>query len=295
MSRRRWMLALAGAALTVGVADAHGEGPPLSVRIVDPPPVAFESTALGHARHRVRITLANASSRPVALGVQSFRFLATKDGVTYDCADTDAAVVRLPLALDPGAAVTVERAVACETPMPGRYDVEVRAHPRDGSGSETTLGSFVLMIEAGPNAPVRVPWDPRLAAAATATHEIRPTLDPTAVRVIVAMINTTHGDVPLAPAKVLLHVMRRESTAPPCPDRTIDLAFAGTLGVGKSAELTSPVACDFSREGVYDLDVTVLSPSGRAKLAALTVRSAVLPTPHPLPQAKSPLGRQGPF
>lgn len=270
--------------------------PRLSVRIAAPPPVAFDSTALGHATHRVRITFGNPNSTPIALGPHLFRFTPTKDGLTYECED-GMDDTRWPMALDPGVSVTVERVVHCNTPLVGRYDVEVRARRTEPGAVENVLGSFVLTIDGGPNAPVRSPIDGRVWIAASATREIRPGLQSQSSmpRVHFAFVNTTRSDVALAPTRFALHVMRRESTAPPCPERIVDVPGTPAIAGAKTFSFATPLTCDFTREGVYDVDISLLTPNGRVKIGVVAIRAAVLPTPHTLPQSKSPIDRQGPF
>lgn len=284
-------------ALVAIARDSEADGVPrLSVRIAPPPAIAFDSTALGHATHRVRITFGNPNSSAIALGPHQFRFTPTKDGLTYDCGD-GSEDTRWPMSLEPGASITIERVVHCNTPLVGRYDVEVRARRTEPNAVENVLGSFVLTIDGGSNAPVRSPLDGRLWIAASATREIRPgqQSQSSMPRVHFAFVNATRGDVALAPSRFVLHVMRRESSAPPCPERIVDVPGTPAIAGAKTFSFAAPLVCDFTREGVYDVDVSLLTPNGRVKIGVVAIRAAVLPTPHTLPQSKSPIDRQGPF
>jgi hypothetical protein len=264
----------------------------LVVRVVDPAPVSFEATALGRATHHLRMALTNSGTRPVQLEALSFRVRPMKDGVLFSCSDPQSKDERWPATLDPGASFTLSRDVSCDTPLPGRYDVELRARPRGGPDeAERTYGSFAMHIEPGANPPVRIPWDASLHAAASGTKELRPSKDPNKARIVVALVNGTRNAVTLAPVHAMLRISRRGSTVAPCALREADLPFSGSLAPGRSQTLPMPVGCDLSAEAVYDVDVSISNPSGaKVHLATHAIRVGVLPPPPPRPE-DAPTGK----
>jgi hypothetical protein len=269
--------------LSASAVDATGEPTTLAMRVADPPPVAYEATALGRATHSIRLVMTNTGTRTVRLAPVVFRFRATRDNVTYACEDATGEAARWPATLDAGAAFTLRREVSCETPLPGRYEVALLGRPRGGADSaERVYGSFSLQIEAGANAPVRVPWEPALYAASSSTKDMWPTKDPSSARVVVALINASHAAVALAPVHATIRVSRRGSTTAPCAERGIELAFEGSLASGSSRAVTMPLGCALPAEAIYDVDVSIAGP-GNAKVHVAThsVRVGVIPPPSP--------------
>jgi hypothetical protein len=269
--------------LSASAVDATGEPTALAMRVADPPPVAYEATALGRATHSIRLVMTNTGPRTVQLAPVVFRFRPTRDNVTYACEDTTGEAARWPATLDAGATFMLRREVSCETPLPGRYEVAMLGRPRGGAdASERVYGSFSLQIEAGANAPVHVPWEPALYAASSSTKDMWPTKDPSSARVVVALINATHVPVALAPVHATLRVTRRGSTAPPCPERGVELAFNGSLASGSSRAVTMPLGCALAAEAIYDVDVSIAGASGaRVHVATHSIRVGVIPPPSP--------------
>ncbi|MBX3188778.1 MAG: hypothetical protein KF819_17300 [Labilithrix sp.] len=274
--------------LTVGAGArvAGADVQTLAVRIAEAPSISYDATALGRATHSLRLVVSNPGPRPIALSPLAFRFRATRESVAYACEEPQARDERWPKTLEPATSFTVIRDVTCDTPLPGRYDIEVRARPRGApDADERTYGSFVMTIEPGANPPVRVPWEPPLHAAASGTKELNPTADPNAAKIVVAMINGTRAPVTLSAQKAVVHVTRRGSRVAPCPERIADLPFTGSLGSGRSQSLTIPLRCDISADAVYDVEVTLASASGqRVRLATHAIRVGVLPPPGPRPE-----------
>jgi hypothetical protein len=279
--------------LALGLASAvtcplHAEGsiPTIMVRVTDPPSIPFEATALGRATHPIRLVISSSSPTPLSLDPLAFRFKPMRDGVMFSCDEPSAKDDRWPAMLEPGTNFTLTREVACETPLPGRYDVELRARPRGGPDSaERTYGSFGMVIEPGANPPVRLPWEAALHGAASATKEMRPSADPNKARVVVALINGTRAAITVAPVRATLRVARRGSTVAPCPERNVDLAFTGSLGPGRSQSLATPLGCKLDAEAVYDIDIAVANAAGaKVHLATHALRVGILPPPPPRPE-----------
>lgn len=279
-------IALAATMATGASVRAAGDAATLAVRITPPPPVAFDATALGRATHPFRLVLTNPSTRKIELAPLVFRLRPMHDGVTFSCDEPQARDDRWPQTLDAGASLTVTRDVACDTPLPGRYDVEVRARPRGGSDSEErTYGSFSMQIEPGANPPVRLPWDASLLGAAAGTTDMRPTKDPNAARIVVGLINATRAPVVLSSAQASLRVTRRGSTLPPCVDRNVELPFTGPLAPGRMQTFATPLGCVLSADAVYDVDVFLSNGAGaRVKLATHAIRVGVIPPPPARPE-----------
>jgi hypothetical protein len=288
-SPTRASVALIAMAMTSAIAaPLHAEGtiPTITVRVNDPPAVPFEATALGRATHPIRLVISSSSPTAIAVDPLAFRFKPMRDGVLFSCDDPQTRDDRWPSTIDPGTSFTLTREVACDTPLPGRYDVEMRARPRGGADStERTYGSFGLVIEPGPNPPVKLPWEGALHGAASATKEMRPSTDPNKARVVVALINGTRAAVTLTAVRAITRVTRRGSTVPPCPERSVDLAFSGSLGPGRTQSLATPLNCKLDAEAVYDVDVAIANPSGaKVHLATHALRVGILPPPPPRPE-----------
>ena len=278
--------ALVLALATTSNVHAGGDVATLTVRVVDPPSLTYEATALGRATHTLRLVLTNTGTRSAQLEPLAFRFRPLREGVLFSCDEPQIGDDRWPATLEAGASFTLTREVACDTALPGRYDVEMRARPRGGPESaERTYGSFVLRIEPGANPPVHVPWDASLQVAASGTKELRPTKDPKAVRIVLAMINGTRAPLTLAPVHASFRVTRRGSTVPPCPERGVDLAFTGALMPGRSQTLATPLGCELFAEAIYDVDIAIANAAGtKVHVATHAVRVGILPPPPPRPE-----------
>jgi hypothetical protein len=259
-----------------GAAFADGDAP-LALRVVDPPVVGYEVTALGRATHPLRVVVTNRSPRPASVTPLALRFVPTRDGITFPCDDPAGRDERWPASLEGGESFTLPQTIACTTPLPGRYEVEVRARPRGAPASaERSYGTFPLQIEPGPNPPVALPWEPALRAAASGTKDMRPSTNPAAARIVVAVVNGSRAPVALAPLHAVLRVTRRGSSIQACPDRVVDLAFTGTLAAGHMRALPMPLGCDISTEALYDVDVSVTNASGgRVRIATHVIRVTV--------------------
>ncbi len=282
---RVWAVFAGVCAAVVVPLAAHGDAGALAVRIADPIAVSYDTTALGRATHLLRLSIGNPGAQAMPIVPMAFRFRPMRDGVLFSCEEQIASDDRWPAALDPGASFTLGREISCETPLPGRYDVVVRARPRKGTeADERTYGSFALVIEPGANPPVRLPWDGTVHAVASVTKEMRPTKDPNHARVVVAMINGTRAPATLAPVSATFHVGRRGVRIAPCPDRRVDLSFGGALASGRTQMVAVPLGCELSQEAIYDVDVTIANGGGtQVKLASQAVRVGMLPPPGPRP------------
>lgn len=269
--------------LAASAVGASGEPTTLTLRVADPPPVAYEATTLGRATHSLRLVMTNTGARPVQLSPVVFRFRPTRENVTFTCEDTTGEVARWPATLDAGASYSLRREVSCETPVPGRYAVEMLGRPRGApDSSERSYGSFSLQIEAGANAPVHVPWEPALYAASSSTKDMWPTKDPSTARIVVALINASRSPVALAPLHATIRVTRRGSTVAPCPERGVELAFSGSLASGTSRAVTLPLGCALAAEAVYDVDVAIANDAGaKVHVATHAIRVGVVPPPSP--------------
>ena len=281
------LAALALALATTSEVHAGGDVATLAIRVADPPSVTYEATALGRATHTLRLVLTNTGSHTAQLEPLAFRFRPLRDGVLFSCDEPQVGVDdRLPATLEPGASYAFAREVTCDTALPGRYDVEMRARPRGAPDSaERTYGSFALRIEPGPNPPVHVPWDASLQVAASGTKELPPTHDPKAARIMIAMINGTRAPITLAPVRASFRVTRRGSTVPPCPEHGVDLAFTGALAPGRLQTLMTPLNCEIWAEAIYDVDVSIANAAGtKVHVATHVVRVGMIPPPPPRPE-----------
>jgi len=274
-----WGLAVAAPVTAVGDSSV------LAVRVADPPPLAFDATALGRATRPIRIVLSNPGSTALALTPLLFRFRPLRDGVSFACEDPQGSDDRWPKTLEPGSSFMLARDLTCETPLPGHYDVEIRGRARGTDETERTYGSFGMDVEAGSNPPVRLPWDASLHAAAAGTREMRPTRDTNRARILVAMINGSRSPVTLAPVHATFKVTRRGSRLAPCPERTVSLAFEGSLAPGRMQTLGAGLGCDLSAEAIYDVDISIANAAGsRVKVGTQAIRVGVLPPPPPRPE-----------
>jgi hypothetical protein len=149
------------------------------------------------------------------------------------------------------------------------------------ASDERSYGTFAVVIEPGANPPVRLPWEPSLHAAASGTKEMGPSRDAAAARIVVALVNGTRAPVTLVPMRATVRVTRRAAALASCPERSLILAFGGMLEPGRSQSLATPLGCDLSIEAVYDVDVSVASPStGKAlHLATHAIRVGLMPPP----------------
>ena len=151
------VLTLTTRAASLARADTDARG--LGLHVVEPPPVSLDETALGRATHPLRIVLTNTGTRTMEIEPLALRRRPLRNGVAFSCDEADARNNRWPRTLDAGSSFTLSSDVACTTPLPGRFEVEVRGRPRSAPDStERSYGSFFMDIEPGANPPVRVPW-----------------------------------------------------------------------------------------------------------------------------------------
>lgn len=289
----RAMVAVAAGAVALVFASpvgAHDDAPSLVFRVADPPALAFEATALGRASHPIRLVVTNGGRRAVQVEPLAFRFRPVRDGVAFPCDDPYGEEPRWPATLEPGGSFTISRQVSCETPLPGRYEVDVRGRPRRGADAdERSYGSFAMQIEPGANPPVRLPWEGSLHAAASGTKEMRPSADPNKARIVVALFNGTKSAIALSPLRASMRVTRRGSTVAPCAEKSAELAFNGTLAPGRSVTLATPLGCALPGEAIYDVDIGLANAGGtRVRLATHSLRVGVLPPPPPRPEDSQP-------
>ncbi|MDB4943689.1 MAG: hypothetical protein JWP97_3223 [Labilithrix sp.] len=280
--------AVAGAGLLLAsTAFASDELGLLTFRIADPAPRGFDATALGRATHQFRVTMANPTKAALEVKPLVVRFVPTRDGTSFACDEPHVKDDRWPASLEAGGSFTFLREVACETPLPGRYLVEMRGRPRGApAGEERSLGAFPVQIDPGPNPPVHLPWDASLFGAAAGTKDMRPARGPDAARLVIAMINGGKKDLVLGPVRVALRVTRRGYATPVCPERTVDLAFAGTLAPGRVQSRGLPLGCDIPAEAQYDVDVLVSGGASgeRVRIATHPIRVRVNAPDSPGPQ-----------
>ena len=269
-----FLLAMAVASPVLAEGDTSAV---LSIRVMDAPVVSYDSTALGRGTHPLRLVVTNQGTRAVPLEPLVVRFRPTRDGITFACDEPRARSDRWPTVLEPNATFGFARDVTCDTPLPGRYDVEVLGRSRSApAAAERGFGSFVLQVDPGPNPPVRLPWDPALYGAASGTKDMRPNSDPGAARIVVAITNASKVPVTLAPLRASMLVTRRGSSIHACPERAVDLAFAGSIAPGRSRALSTPLGCDISPEALYDVDIWVANGSGtKVRLATHPIRVRV--------------------
>ena len=269
---------------------ARDDATPLVFRVADPPALGFEATALGRASHPVRLVVTNTGRQAAQVEPLAFRFRPVREGVAFACDEPYGEEPRWPATLDSGASFTITRQVSCETPLPGRYEVDVRGRPRGGADSdERTYGAFAIQIEPGANPPVRLPWESSLHAAASGTKEMRPTKDPNKARIVVALVNGTKSAITLTPLRAFMRVTRRGSTVAPCAEKGVDLAFSGTLAPGRTVTMATPLGCELPAEAIYDVAVGIGNASGaRVHLANHSLRVGVLPPPPPRPEDSQP-------
>jgi hypothetical protein len=132
---------------------------------------------------------------------------------------------------------------------------------------------------------VRIPWEPSLYGAASGTKDMRPSTDPAAAHIVVALINATRAPVTLTPLRATMRITRRGSSIHACPDRSADLAFSGSLAPGRTQSLATPLGCDISPEALYDVEVSVANASGaKVRLATHGIRVRVNAPSSPGPQ-----------
>ena len=265
---------------------AGGDAATLTLRVSDPAVVAFDSTALGRATHPLRLVVANQGTQAITLEPLALWFRPVRDGIAFACEESKSRDDRWPATLEPGGTFAFAREITCDTPLPGRYDVEVRGRARSAAAAtERKYGSFTLQIDPGTNPPVRIPWEPSLYGAASGTKDMRPTKDPAAARIVVAMINPTRAPVTLAPVRATMRIKRRGYSIQACADRSADLAFSGTLAPGGAQRLATPLGCDISAEGLYDVEVSVANASGvTVRLATHAIRVTVNAPASPGPR-----------
>lgn len=305
-------LALAALALAAGTIAPRGAAAQdeagfatLEVRVDPPVALSFDDTVIGRARHAVTIEVRNPSAARVALSDVVFRFVPIKDGMVFACKTDLGEADRWPKTLDPGERVVAKRGMQCETPLVGRYDVQVRvrrATPAERRGSdgpstrsndgpsgsgERIIASFPLVIEPGTNPPKTVPWDKRLLAAATATKDRRPADPPP--KVIVGYVNASTQPIALSAAKATLHVKRRGGTDAPCEDQIAELPFRGELAPGQTVTLPTTLTCPMQDEGIYEIATSLSDGKTAVAVADLAVRVSVIPTPVPMMRRDGPL------
>jgi hypothetical protein len=256
---------------------------PLVVHVTEPAPVSLDETALGRATHSLRVVLTNTGARAMHVEPLALRFRPVRGGVAFSCDEPESLDDPWPRTLDAGASFALARDVACETPLPGRYEVDVRGRPRGAPDSaERSYGSFSMQIAPGANPPVRLPWRPSLHGAGSTTKDMRPSNDPKQARFAVGLINGTRAPVPLSPVHATVRVARRGSHVATCAEHGVDLAFTGSLVAGHSQSLSAPLGCVLSAAADYDVDVSLADASGaKVHLGTYVIRVGFFTSPRP--------------
>lgn len=230
----------------------------LDARLRVPPVVGFDPVRLGHAVLPARLSLANASNAPVPLGTRQLEFLARGVYATYPCEVRAPDVDRWPAVLEPGAVANVERTLACDTPLPGAYEIEVRW--AQTPATEPALATAALQIEPGPAPPVPLSTRPALRAVASGTRELEPSRAAGRVRIVLGMANASAHAVPL-PSLVIETSLHLRGSALACKERR-EVALTGELESGRQHVLWMPLSCALPTEGVWEVDVDVGEPAG---------------------------------
>ena len=252
----------------------------LDARLRVPPVVAFDPVRLGHVVVPARLALANASSAPVPLGTRQLEFLARGVYATYGCEMRAPDGDRWPAVLEPGAVTNVERTLACDTPLPGAYEVEVRW--AQTPATEPALATAALQVEPGPSAPVPLSTRPALRAVASGTREVEPSRIAGRVRIVLGLTNASAHPVPL-PSVVIETSLHLRGSPLVCKDRR-EVPLTGELDAGRQHVLWMPLSCALPTEGVWEVDVDVGEPSGPpVRLPRHVVRVSAVTRPPPMP------------
>ncbi len=278
--RPAFVIALISAGLALDVSVGAEPPPPPGVqlrataRLADPAPVPFASTVLGRATHRVRLALGNLSAEEVRFVLPPLRWSATRGAVGYPCEDATS-TPRGTIKIAPRSSTTLDANVTCDLPLPGDYDVTVAL-------GRAVRASFVVTITSGPNAPVRLGWDPRAWVAVTGTREVRP--GRAEARVVLATINGSNAPIAIEPFLARVRLLAPGSRAAVCPDQIVPIEIRGEVLPGRAHQGWTTIECRAPTEGTYAVDVGVLRAGGEVQSVsryALRVRSGPL---LPLPQ-----------
>lgn len=278
-------LLVVAAVLVLNVRPAQGaEGSleALDVQVEAPSRIAFAATGLGVATHSIRVILTNGAAHKLVVPAHDLRFDVLREGSRHAC-EPPAQAARWPVALGAGERAELDVRVTCETPLPGSYEIEVRAVPRGGGpGVSHVLGTFPLTVEPGPYPPVRLPWSAGVYASATASRDARPSAGAAStVRLSVAYVNGSAKPLDLPPAQLSVKVTGPRDAS--C-ERTLQVPAAPRLEPSRSSVHTFPVACDFRREGVYEVSAFAVGGADeQILLSKVRVRIRDLPTPLPPP------------
>jgi hypothetical protein len=273
----------------VGKASPPGKDPTLRETVmayrVDaklrvPASVVFDPTLLGHAVLPARVSLTNQTGAAMPLGPRQLDFLARGVLATYPCEVRAPDGDRWPAALEPGTTTNVERTIACDTTLPGAYEIEARF--ADAEGTDPPLASAPLVIDAGASGPVALSTRPWLRAVATGTRAIVPSREPGRVRMVLGLTNATAHPVPL-PIVVIETSLHLRGSPIACKDRR-EVALTGELGAGKQHVIWMALPCAIPTEGVWEVDVEVGEPSGPpVRLPRHVVHVNAMTTPPPAP------------
>lgn len=277
--------ASAGRASADGAAD--GKDPPLretvlayrvEAKLKVPASVVFEPARLGHAVLPARLALTNLTRAAVPLGSRHVEFLARGALAAYACEVRAPDGDRWPAALEPGSTTNVERTIACETALPGAYEIEARFEGTPAA--DPPLASAPLQIDPGPSPPVPLSTRPALRAIATGTREVEPSQVPGRVRIVLGLTNATARPVPL-PTVVIETALHLRGSTLTCRDRR-EVALTGELGAGRQHALWMPLSCAIPKEGDWEVDVDVGEPSGPpVRLPKHVVHVSVVAQPPP--------------
>jgi hypothetical protein len=244
---------------------AVGELSELRASLHVPARVDFDPQSLGIARHFVSIRLENTGTHDVLVDHLHATFSAVRDGVAFQCnahvRGAEGAIE--PSHLAPGQSFTLERALDCTMPLPGRYELRVWIHHAELEGQERSrpgggvyVGASPVEIVAQNNAPLAVPSHPGLYALLTGATVSAPMPSDAWMKggyqVAVALVNGGPAPATLDSARVSLLVFK-EGAGLPCAGREQPLDEPDVLAPGEVHVVRVPVTCAPTEPGRYTI------------------------------------------
>ncbi len=260
----------------------------LTFEVRGPKSAPYDAPSLGAGAGRtIALRIVNDSSRPASLARLAIGFAATRDGVAFPCVEGESiANERLPASVGPHASIEIDRTIACTTPLPGIYEIDVFTH--DTRTGPRHVGHVQLELVAGAHAPRAL--EHGLSATLLGAKRTPPLSERAwnegDYHVVLALINGGPRAVPLGPASLSFLVYKKGSPYP-CQSEAKPLALPAELAPGSVYTESLPISCAPSEEGAYEVSGRFrLDDGGEVEIgrfALRVTRDPLLFTPLPLP------------
>lgn len=246
--------------------------PSLRVEVHGPSQSPYVAESFGALTRTVVLSVTNDSDERKPLPRLWAHYTALREGIPFRCSPSQAGIVKgsEPSALEPHQTFSIERELACLTPLPGAYQVEVRVsagkEPAAFEDAER-VGSFVLRVLDSPAAPRPIAALSGVFVGMGGARVTRPLSragwQAGDYRVLVIVVNAGRRAQPLGRITLSFETTK-QGAGLPCAGESEPLKLPAELAPGAVEFLRIPVTCAPSEPGKYEIAGRLLLESGFA-------------------------------